>query len=97
MNIISEEEIEQMALDILSYDLGYETRFGPVIVECDTPERTYAEVVLANRLQQAIDRINPSIPSEAREEALKKVLRAASVDILARMKLFMSCLPMVLM
>lgn len=88
MNLVTEDEIEQIALDILSNDLGYQTLFGPDIVECDTPERTYAEVVLTNRLQQAIDRINPSIPSEAREEAFKKVLRATSVDALASNEAF---------
>src|SRR3569833_1868698 len=87
-NLITEEEIEQITLDILSSDLSNETLFGPDIVECDTPERTYAEVVLKNRLQQAIDCINPSIPSEAREEAFKKVLRAASVDTLASNEAF---------
>jgi type I restriction enzyme, R subunit len=80
MNIITEDEIEQIALDILNNDLGYETLFGPDFVECDTPERTYAEVVLSQRLQAAIDRINPNIPTEAREEAYKKALRAASID-----------------
>src|SRR5215203_4910844 len=88
MNIITEDQIEQITLDILSNDLGYETLFGPDIVECDTPERHYAEVVLTNRLQQAIDRINPSIPSEAREEAIKKVMRAASLDALASNEAF---------
>jgi type I restriction enzyme, R subunit len=87
-NLITEDEIEQIALDILSNDLGYETLFGPDIVECDTPERTHSEVVLTNRLQQAIDRINPSIPTEAREEAFKKVVRAASVDALASNEAF---------
>jgi hypothetical protein len=28
MNLVSEEEIEQITLDILSNDLGYETLFG---------------------------------------------------------------------
>jgi len=32
-------------------------------------------VVLVNRLSEALRRLNPDIPSEAREEALRKVLR----------------------
>src|SRR5438128_2336461 len=82
MNLVSEDEIEQIALDFLNNDLGYETLFGPDIVECDSPERTHAEVLLSQRLQNAIERINPNIPPEAREEAFKKVMRAASMDAL---------------
>jgi type I restriction enzyme R subunit len=83
MNFLTEDEIEQLALEILRDDLGYETLYGPDIVEGDAPERTYVEVILAKRLQEAIDRINPAIPVEAREEAYKKVLRAASIEALA--------------
>ena len=49
MNFLTEEEIEQLSLEIFREDLGYEILFGPNIVECDTAERTYAEVVLNNR------------------------------------------------
>lgn len=87
-NLVTEDEIEQMALEILTDDLGYEKLFGPDIVECDTPERTYAEVVLPRRLQEAIERINPHIPAEAKEEAYKKVLRATSIDALASNEAF---------
>lgn len=81
-NLITEDEIEQIALDILSNDLGYESLYGPDIVDGHHPERTHAEVILARRLQEAIDRINPSIPSEAREEAFKKAMRTSSADML---------------
>jgi type I restriction enzyme R subunit len=87
-NLITEEEIEQMALEILTDDLGYEKLFGPDIVECDTPERTHAEVVLPKRLKEAIERINSHIPVEAKEEAYKKVLRATSIDALANNEAF---------
>jgi hypothetical protein len=32
-NLITEDEIEQITLDILNNDLGYETLFSPDIVE----------------------------------------------------------------
>lgn len=88
MNFVTEHHIEQITLDILRNDLGYDTLFGPDIVESDTPQRTHAEVTLSQRLRDAIDRINPHIPAEAREEAYKKVLRAASVDALASNEAF---------
>lgn len=87
-NLITEDEIEQIALDILSNDLGYNVLFGPDIVECDNPERTHAEVALPKSLQEAIERINPHIPAEAKEEAYKKVLRATSIDALANNEAF---------
>jgi hypothetical protein len=45
MNLITEDELEQIALDILSNDLSYEKRYGPDTVESDEPERTHAEIV----------------------------------------------------
>ncbi len=88
MNLVTEDEIEQIALDILTNDLGYEKLYGPDIVESDFPERTHAEVLLKQRLQDAIDRINPTIPREAREEAFKKVMRTASIDALTSNEAF---------
>lgn len=87
-HLITEDEIEQIALEILRGDLGYETLFGPDIVEGYNPERIHAEVVLSRRLQDAIDRINPNIPAEAREEAFKKALRAVSIDPLVNNEAF---------
>jgi type I restriction enzyme R subunit len=61
---ITESEVEQVALDILT-DLGYEAVFGPDIApDGDRPERSsYAEVVLLARLRSAIDKLNPKIPN----------------------------------
>jgi type I restriction enzyme R subunit len=47
----------------------------------DMPEREYSEVVLKNRVQKAIAKINPTIPYEAQEEALRKVLRSDSPNL----------------
>ncbi len=80
-NFITESEIEQIALDILSEDLGYKVLYGPDIAEGDKKERDYNEVVLYKRLKNAIDKINPTIPEEAREEAFKKALRSVSVSL----------------
>ena len=88
-NFITESEIEQIALDILSEDLGYKVLYGPDITG-SSPfggggggglERDYNEVVLHQRLKNAIDKINPTIPEEAREEAFKKALRSISVSL----------------
>ena len=76
---ITESEIEQIALAILNEDLGYKVLYGPDI--SDGKERIHTEVVLQQRLRNAIDRINPGIPEEAREEAFKKAMRTVSVSL----------------
>ena len=81
-NRLYESEIEQIALDILREENGYAVAFGPDISEGDRKEREYTEVVLQGRLRAAIDRLNPAIPAEAREEAAKKALRTVSVNLL---------------
>lgn len=80
-NFITESEIEQIALEILSTDLGYTVLYGPDIAEGDRKERDYTEVVLQQRLKTAIDKFNPTIPEEAREEAFKKALRTVTVSL----------------
>jgi len=87
-NRLFESEIEQIALDILHEENGYTVLYGPDLTEGNAKEREYSEVVLQNRLRAAIDRINPSIPTEAREEAFKKVLRAASITLLENNEAF---------
>jgi len=81
MNILTEEEIEQMALQTLQ-EQGYE------IINGATIERPYYEVVLTNRLQNAIDKINPEIPADIREEALRNVLRVQYTTLLANNEAF---------
>ena len=80
-NFITENEIEQIALDILNEDLGYTVLYGPDIAEGDKKERDYNEVVLQQRLKNAIEKINPEIPADAKEEAFKKALRTTTISL----------------
>lgn len=74
--IIYESEIEQIALEILRDENRYDgILYGPDISEGAAKEREYTEVVLQTRLRRAIDRINPTIPTDARDYALKKAIR----------------------
>ncbi len=82
MNALTESEVEKICLKYLD-ELGFEFLYGPDISPDGLfPERLYNEVILANRLKSAIDRLNPLISTDAREEALKKVLRTNSPDLL---------------
>lgn len=81
VNILTEEHIEQMALQTLQVQ-GYEILNGASI------ERQYNEVVLTNRLQAAIDKVNPDIPAEVREEALRTISRIPYTNVLANNEAF---------
>lgn len=88
MNSISENEIEEIALGYLQ-KLGYSYLLGTVISpDGEHPERQYNEVVLITRLRDAIDKLNPTITQDAKEDALKKVLRTDSPNALINNETF---------
>lgn len=90
MNSITENEIENIAISYLQ-SLGYIHLAGPDISPDGAhPERDYNEVVLKTRVIDAIDKFNPELPIEAKEEALKKVLRMDSPDPLVNNEIFHS-------
>ncbi|KFB68173.1 type I restriction endonuclease subunit R [Candidatus Accumulibacter vicinus] len=72
---MTEDQLEQEALGWL-VDLGYAHLYGPDIAFDGTaPERKdYREVLLTQRLSEAIDRLNPGIPLPARQDALQQVV-----------------------
>lgn len=82
MTAIYESEIEQITLELLRDDNGYTIAYGPDLLEGDAPERGFGDLVLQNRLRAAIDRINPRIPEEAREEAFRRVLRTEALTMI---------------
>ncbi|NLD64955.1 MAG: type I restriction endonuclease subunit R [Crenarchaeota archaeon] len=78
-----ESEVEDMCLDMFR-KLGYDIVYGPDISEGGlSEERKYHEVVLVNRLQLALRRINRSVPDSAIDEAVRKVLRAESQNLVS--------------
>jgi type I restriction enzyme R subunit len=88
VNSISENDIEQIALGYLK-SLGFSHVWGPVISpEGEQQEREYNEVALVNRLRAAIDKLNPQLSAEAKEDALKKVLRTDSPNPLINNEVF---------
>lgn len=82
MAVISEDHIEQILIQEFK-DLGYSYVNGADISPDGTAqEREFDEVVLRARLEEAVRRINPNVPSEASEEAIKKVLRSESPSLI---------------
>ena len=72
---MTEDQLEQETLSWLA-DVGYKHLYGPDIApDGDNPERSdYRQVVLSFRLREIIYRLNPDIPTAAREDALKQVI-----------------------
>lgn len=87
-NSFYESDIEQLALETLKDEHDYKILYGPDISEGEQKEREYTEVVLQDRLKKAVDAINSSIPADAREEAVKKVLRTYSVSMMVNNESF---------
>ena len=73
----TESIVEEAALAWLG-ELGYAVLHGPDIApgELLAERASYGDVVLMDRLRSALGRINPGIPKEGREEALRRVMRA---------------------
>ncbi len=78
MKAVSEDDVEQAMLQWLA-GLGWSVAHGPDISPPDartpgTERASYRDVVLAQRLRDAIARLNQRIPAGARDDALRRVL-----------------------
>ena len=79
---LNESIIEDAALTWFG-ELGYAIGHGPHMApgEAAAERESFGEVIIAGRLQEAIRRLNPKIPDEAREEAFRKVLRVGTPSL----------------
>ena len=79
MRDMAESVVEEAALEWLS-GMGLATANGPDLAhDGAAPERqSYADVVLVERLCMALANINPTIPPDAIEDAIRKLLRPES-------------------
>lgn len=84
MTQLHESDIEQMLIDQLKAK-GYQYLYGPEIApDGETPMRaSFDEVVLRDKLEAAVRKLNPSLPYSVQDEAVKTVLRISSPDVLA--------------
>jgi type I restriction enzyme R subunit len=89
MTRITENIIEAFAIELLD-KLGYAYVYGPDIApDSENPERdSFEQVLLVNRLQNAVRRINPTIPPDAQAEAIKEIQRIASPELLTNNETF---------
>ena len=89
MTKITENAIEKFCIELLEKQ-GYEYIYAPDIApDSDNPLRSsFEEVLLNNRLTDAIARINPSIPHDAQQEAIKEISRIHSPELLTNNESF---------
>ena len=86
---LSESIVEDAALTWFG-ELGYAVGHGPQMAPGEpAAERTsFGEVVLVERLRAALQRLNPEIPYEAREEAMRKVLHLVTPSLVQTNRAF---------
>ena len=83
MKPITENNIEDFAIEVLQ-ELGWTYVHGLSISPgAESSEReNFEQIVLIERLRKAIVILNPEIPQDAQEQALQKVLRIYSPELL---------------
>ncbi len=86
---LTESIVEDAALTWFG-ELGYAVGHGPQMApgEPAAERGSFVEVVLVGRLREVLGRLNPLIPEEAREEALRKVLRVATPSLVQTNRAF---------
>jgi len=89
MKRITESAVEEFAIELLEKH-GYQYIYGPDIApDSETPERTtFEDVLLLGKLKNAVSRINPDIPAEAREDAIKQIERLNSPELITNNETF---------
>ncbi len=89
MSKITESDIELYAIEELE-GLGFQYLYGPDISpEGDKPERRdFSDILLADRLKAAIQKLNPNVPESAREQAFRSILRINSPDLVTNNETF---------
>jgi type I restriction enzyme R subunit len=83
MSYLTEADIEQMLLEQLQ-TLGYAHLASDTTnPDGEQPEReSYSDVILTQRLREALDRLNPTIPLAARDDAFKKLIATEKPNLI---------------
>lgn len=83
MKPITEDKIETFAIEVLQ-SIGWEYVHGLAIAPgAEKAEReNFEQIILIDRLRKAVAILNPDIPQDAQEQAIQKVLRIYSPELL---------------
>lgn len=85
----TESDAEAAALDWFE-ELEYSTLFGPSIApgEPRAERASFEQVILIERTRGAIEKLNSKVSQEAREEALRQVMRLDAPALIQRNRIF---------
>ena len=89
MTTLTEADVEQAALDLLS-GLGWGVANGPDIAPdaSDAERSDYGQVVLEHRLRDALAELNPGLPLDALDDAFRKLTCPEGSTLEARNRAF---------
>jgi type I restriction enzyme R subunit len=89
VNPLIEPTVEDAALSWFK-ELKYSVAHAPHLApgEIAAERKSFGDVMLIGRLGEAIARLNPAIPSDAREEALRKILRHDAPSLVGNNRAF---------
>lgn len=89
VKVYFESDLEQAALEWLQ-ELGYEVVFGPDIAfDGLRPERSsYEDVILVERLRNALNSFNKHLPKQAIEDAIRSILIPKQVSLIENNRAF---------
>jgi len=89
MSRITENVIEEFCIELLEKQ-GYEYIYAPDIApDSDNPQRSsFEDVLLSSRLTDTVARINPTIPHDIQQEAIKEIARIHSPELLTNNERF---------
>ena len=83
----TESIVEDAALAWLD-SLGYTVLHGPDIAAgelgAERSDPNYRDVVLERRLHQALEHLNPDLPTDALEDACRKLIRSDAPSLIER-------------
>ena len=84
MKKLKEEDIERLAIDLLK-EQGFQYFPGPSVApDGANPLRSsFEQVLLEDQLKEAIARLNPDIPTPAREDAFNQIKRIHSEQLIS--------------
>src|SRR5436305_14380806 len=89
MNAFTESTVEDAALSWFA-ELAYSVADAPHLApgEIAAERKSFGDVLLVRRLRNAIARLNPTIPSDVQEEALRKVVRHEAPSLVGNNRAF---------
>ncbi|BAF70809.1 type I restriction endonuclease subunit R [Nitratiruptor sp. SB155-2] len=87
--MLNENSVENFTIDLLKSQ-GYDYLYGgDIALDGENPLRdSFEDVILFDRLKTAIKKINPSLPQDAIDDAIKQITQINTPDLIANNEIF---------